>query len=680
MCLTKLDLAIIAVPFVIVTVFSLYLRRYMRSVADFLAASRTAGRYLICTASAETGAAFAVASMEVTAKTGFSLNLWGMFNAMTTLFMILTGYVLYRFRETRALTFHQFLEVRYSRGFRVFAGLLGFLAGVVGFGIAPGVMARFVVYFAGLPTMLHVGGLAVPTFAVLMVLFLGFALFYTISGGQVTVMLTDALEGIISGLLYIVVGIAVVILFTWRQACTVLVSGTPGQSYVNPFDTTHHVDFNVWYMLIGIVMNIYNYRGISTFSAAAKTAHEAKMAGILGWWRGFVGTGFITLIALAAFTVLHHPDFADKQAAINGVLATMENDAVRSQMQMPVAIRMMLPAGVRGAFFTIGLFGVIASFGAALHGLGGTFVQDVVLPFRRSQLDPKRHIRWLRLGNFGVALFGFIFSLFFIPSDALVLFGTLTGAIYMGGAGAVVIGGLYWKRGTTQGAWVAMILGCVLALAGRIGYETWTHGLHAWLLQHTGPGAVHEYLLTHASRFPLNAQWMTLYIAIICTVSYVVVSLLTQEEGFDMDRMLHRGKYALEQSAAPNMAAKRVFSLGKLIGIDEHYTVGDKFIAIGIFTWEFGSNFIGLIILLWNLLFWHWTDSWWLGWFGIRNVLLVTLIGFFVAIWISIGAIQDMRRLLQLLRTVERNDADDGRVRNHHNVGESGNSDSAAGK
>lgn len=670
MALSPLDLAIISVPFVIVIVFALYLRRYMRSVADFLAASRTAGRYLICTASAETAAAFAVAGMEMTSQAGFSLGFWGMFGAMVTLFMILTGFVGYRFRETRALTFHQFLEVRYSRNFRVFAGFLGFLSGIIAFGIAPGVMARFVVYFAGLPISLSVGGLTVPTHAVLMVVFLGFALFYTISGGQVTVMLTDALEGIMSGLMYITVGIAVVVLFSWRQVSVALVSGPPGQSYINPFDTTARADFNIWYMLIGILLSIYNFRGVSAFSTAARSAHEAKMAGVLGWWRGFVGTGFGTLVMLAAFTVLHNPDFAHHQASINTILDTIPNESVRSQMRIPLAIRMMLPAGIRGAFFTIGLFGIIASFGSALHGHGGTFVQDVVLPFRTKPLDPKTHIRWLRLGVFGVALFGFIFSMLFIPSDALMLFGSFAGAIYLGGAGAAIIGGLYWKRGTTQGAWVSMILGCVLALVGRIGYETWNRGLHTWLVQHTGPGALHEYLLAHADRFPLNAQWMSLYIAIISTISYVVVSLLTHEEGFDMDRMLHRGKYAIEKIAEINVAAKRRFSFGKLIGVDEHYTLGDKFIAYGIFTWEFGSNVIGLIILLWNIFFWRWPDSWWLMWMGVRGALLIPLIGFAVVIWISIGAIRDMIKLLRALKTAVRNDADDGMVRGHHNLGE----------
>ena len=62
----------------------------------------------------------------------------------------------------------------------------------------------------------------------------------------------------------------------------------------------------------------------------------------------------------------------------------------------------------------------------------------------------------LRLAIVGVAAFAWIFSYYFGQVSYILMFFAITATIYSGGAGSVIIGGLYWKRGTTAGAWAAM--------------------------------------------------------------------------------------------------------------------------------------------------------------------------------------------------------------------------------
>ena len=64
-----------------------------------------------------------------------------------------------------------------------------------------------------------------------------------------------------------------------------------------------------------------------------------------------------------------------------------------------------------------------------------------------------QHLRVLRCSILGVGVFIFFFSLVFQQSEYIFLFFAITGAIFAGGRGAVIIGGLYWKRGTTAAAW-----------------------------------------------------------------------------------------------------------------------------------------------------------------------------------------------------------------------------------
>ena len=151
--LHPVDLGIIGIVLAIVIGFAIYSQRFTRSVADFLSANRCAGRYLLTVASgsAGMGAISIVATWEKFYQAGFTALFWGQMLAPIGLLMALSGWIIYRYRETRAMTLAQFLEMRYSRRFRVFTGVLCWVSGVLNYGIFPAVTARFFIYFLGLP-------------------------------------------------------------------------------------------------------------------------------------------------------------------------------------------------------------------------------------------------------------------------------------------------------------------------------------------------------------------------------------------------------------------------------------------------------------------------------------------------------------------------------------------------
>src|SRR5260370_42455107 len=75
---------------------------------------------------------------------------------------------------------------------------------------------------------------------------------------------------------------------------------------------------------------------------------------------------------------------------------------------------------------------------------------------------------YMRAHTSGVGIFIFSFGLVSKQSEHIFLFLAITAAISVGGSGAVLIGGLYWKRGTTTAAWSAMITGSTVAVGGII--------------------------------------------------------------------------------------------------------------------------------------------------------------------------------------------------------------------
>ncbi|HSH92839.1 MAG TPA: hypothetical protein VK968_01700, partial [Roseimicrobium sp.] len=460
-------------PLVVVLIVGIYANRYLNSVSAFLSSGRLAGRYLLAVSRGEmqAGAVVFVAAFEVFSKAGFSLTWWGWINNPIWVVVGISGFVIYRYRETRALTLAQFFEIRYNKSFRLFTGALGFLAGIANFGIIPAVGARFFVYFLGFPESITVLSCTVPTYIPVMAVFLSITVLITITGGFITLMITDCVEGIISQLFYLAIIFALITMFSWSQIIETLGHRPVGHSLINPFDSSGLKDFNLAFVLMGIFGGLYGtmaWQHQSAYNSASITPHESRMSGILSGWRETGKIAVIALLACCAMTYLNNPDFAVQSAGAHAELAGIQDARVQEQMQIPVALSHLLPNGLRGAFCAILLMGLFGGDAVHLHSWGSIFVQDVILPLRKRPMAPANHIRLLRFSIAGVALFAFLFGCFFSQTEYIMMWWSITGALYVGGAGAAIIGGLYWKKGTAAGAWAALLTGSGLSISGII--------------------------------------------------------------------------------------------------------------------------------------------------------------------------------------------------------------------
>lgn len=665
-----LDWLMLLIPLCGVIAVSVVARRYMRSVADFMAGGRVAGRYLVAVSDgmAAMGLITVVAQFEFYYKSGFAVGHWYNLAVPIWLFINLTGYIVYRFRETRALTMAQFFEIRYSRKFRIFTGILAYVSGIVNYGIFPAVAANFFIHYCGLPQTVVIGGATISMFGALMALFLGVALFIVLGGGHLTSMVTDCVQALFGYAIYIVIAVVILSMFDWSQISTTLLDRPPGESLLNPFDTGKLQDFNLAYVIISIIGSVYAYmawQGNQGFNAAAASPHEAKMGRILGTWRAGALFVMLALIAVAAYTFMHHPDFASGAAAVERELSTIADETLRTQVAVPVAVSHFLPVGVLGGFAAIMLFLMISTDTTYLHSWGSILIQDVVLPLRKKPLTPKQHIFWLRASIVGVALFAFIFSLLFRQNDYILMFFSITGAIYLGGAGSVIVGGLYWKRGTTAGAWCAMIAGALLGGGGLLLQQTWTTVVDRLAAYGFDPA----WLVAHREKFPINGQWMWFYAFTAAIVTYIVVSLLTCRAPFNMDRMLHRGAYARAEDRPQMKQATRRNWLDRYLGIDEEFTRGDRALSYGVFVWTFVTFCIWLIATAINLVpAWRWTGEGWSHYFRYVGIWIPFVVSVVTSIWFTWGGIRDLRRLFRRLAVMSRNVLDDGRVMDHQNA------------
>lgn len=619
-------------------------KKFVRSVADFLSAGRSAGRYMITVSQgmAAIGAITIVGQWEMNYVAGFALRWWEFIMAVVLLAITVSGWVLYRFRQTRALTIAQFLEMRYSKNFRIFTGVLAFISGLLNFGIFPAVSARFLIYFTGIPLYFNVAGFEISSFPVVMASFLLISLYFVFAGGQIAVIITEFIQGVFSNFTFLVIIIFALFFVNWDQIFQAVITAPKDASLINPYKTSEVPDFNFWYFLINVIGVIYaklSWQGSQGFNSSAKSAHEAKMGEVLGNLRDIPKWLFLVFIPIIAYTILHNSDFQSVASSVNATMTEIGSKEVQNQLRIPLVLSKILPVGVMGAFMAVMLMATIGTHNSYMHSWGSIFIQDVVMPFRKKPFEPKQHLRVLRLSILGVCVFIFFFSLVFPMTEYIFLYFAITAAIFVGGSGAVIIGGLYWKRGTTAAAWSALIVGSVVSVIGII-------------LQQIDPD------------FPINGQYFWGIAMGVSSLVYILVSLLGKKQSFDMDKMLHRGKYAIKEETVivDEVPVKGL----KMLGMGKEFTRGDKFIYLTAYTWTFAWVAVFIVGTLFNLSGDVPDSSWMSFW---KYFVIINLVAsIIVIVWFTLGGIKDFKDMLLRLKTMVRDHSDDGSVQNQNTM------------
>ena len=681
-----IDWAIVLGMLVFIFAVAISTKKYTQSVADFLAANRCAGRYLLCIAEGMSGlgAISIVAYFELYYEAGFTGSWWGMVLWPVALLLTLSGWVSYRYRETRAMTLAQFIELRYSKRLRIFAGIVAWTAGVINMGIFPSVGARFFIYFCGLPET--VPWLGVSTYAAMMILLLVISLVFVFLGGQITVMITDFIQGMFANVAFLIIQFVIFWMFDWGEIISVLETAPQNASRINPFEASAVEGFNFWYFVIMAVISVYAWRawqGSQGYFCSAKSAHEAKMAGILGEWRGMVLFLVLMLLPIGAWVVMHHPDQTETAGQVSQALEVIDNERIQRQMTVPVVLVKTLPVGVAGLLCAVMLAAFISTHDTYLHSWGSIFIQDVILPFRKKPFTPRQHV-WLLRGSITfVAVFIFLWSLLFKQTDFIIMFFMMSGTIYVGGAGSCIVGGLYWKRGSTIGAWLALGIGVVMGAGCLVLTQVWSSHFYPWMA-HDAPGLLNalktavDWIAHHVpgidwqvgpDEFPFKGLWIRFFAVVLAIGAYVVSSLIVshvlKRPAFDMDRLLHRGRYARKGERGEDV---QVPTGWRAVLPSEEFTFWDKCIYYGKLGWTLVWIAVFVIGTVYGLSCETTNEGWAVFWW--INVTITVIVGVGTTIWFFFGGLHDIKDLYNTLGTLKRDHRDVGMVVCGHDLSE----------
>lgn len=765
-----IDWCIMLIPFFLVLWLAMYAGKFVRGVADFLAAGRVAGRYVIAVGDVASGMSVItiVALVEAKYQCGFAMSFWETLMLPLGTIFSLSGYCIYRYRATRSLSIGQFLEMRYSRSFRVVAATIRTIAEMITNAIGPAVAANFFIFFLGLPHRFTVCGINLPTFVLLTGFLLIIATIVIWPGGRISLLITDCFQSLLSYPVFVVLVGYVFLNFNWgKDIAPVMMDRVAGESYINPFDINQLRDFNLFALVFNLTNSILNraaWIGNDT-TGSGRTPHEQKMANILGTWRNGFAAVMQIVIALMIICLMAHIKFADKahdirlklsnkiideiivdtndrariskavsnvpvqrhrigideplsrkknidtpyleatlnemravsvEKAVTGLEGATKEEAAKEataqanakfqnfrslyhQMMMPVALRNIFPVGLMGVFALLMIMLLVSTDDSRIFNASSTIIQDMVLPFIKRTPSPKEHLAMLRWASVGVAVFFFIVAVFFTQLDYINMFTTIMCCLWIGGAGPIMVFGLYSRFGNTVGAYCSLIFGSGISLTGLLCQRNWADHLYPFLLEKGWVQPIGKFLEACSSpfepfviwrmdavKFPINSYEIGMIAMVSGVIAYIIGSLVTFRKPYNLDRLLHRGEYAIDGEKQEKIPWSIKSVWNKLIGITSEYTLGDRIIAWSVFSYNIIYKLIlaFIAVLIWNRIS-PWPKEWWGDYFYVTIILIPSIAGIVTTVWFMTGGIIHLRQLFRDLARRVDNPLDNGQVDGH---------------
>ena len=530
-----------------------------------------------------------------------------------------------------------------------------------------------------------------PVYAAIMLVLLGISLLFTLTGGQIAVLVTDFIQGSFTNVVFLVISVYLLFSLDWhvlgealsiaedtaRQEAAANSAGVVRDNFslIDPLRSGDVENFDVFYFLIavfGLFFTWIGWQGNQGYYTSAKSAHDARMGRVVGNLRPVIQTLTIVLLPVCAIMLLHHPNYAAQREQIMATLGTIGSEQLQSQLRVTVAIQTLLPVGVAGCLAAVMFAAFVSTHDTYLHAWGSIFVQDVALPFRNlllkrtAPLGARAHLWLLRGAIAGVAVFIFLFSLFFSQQQDIFMYFALTGTVYLGWVGACIIGGLYWRKGTSAGAWAAAFVGAGLAVIGW--YMTYFWEQSQAIMQHLVPGlwdwAVSVRPDLAGAKCPITAQWLWFGTMIGSALVYALVSLISiyifRAQACNLDQVLHRGEYARDDDkmGLPPTGLQAFSAKG--------FSIPDKILFYGSLAYSILTLAVFVIGTVYAVFVGVSEDGWMRFWW-IYCIVMVVLTAVF-SVWLLIGGAYDLRELYRLLSNIKRSALDDGTVVGNRNL------------
>ena len=456
-----LDWLIVAVYMAATVGVGLYMNRYIRDMGDYIVAGRSLkSRLAVATMiGSELGLVTVMYSAQKGFTGGFAAFHIAVIAGVVTFIVGMTGFIVVPLRRLGVMTIPEFYEKRFSRGVRIFGGLLLALAGILNMGLFLKAGALFVTGLTGLTDPGSV--------AVVMTVMLALVIVYTIMGGMVSVVITDYIQFVVLSFgMILTCGMAVYAL-GWSTIIET-VAAVHGASGFNPMlkgSSGFGPAYIMWMIFTaGLVSCAVWQTSVMRACAAESVAVVRRLYrwSSIGFLIRFMIPQFLGICALTYF--FNTPELRGFFFDESGLPTT---DPATTLQAMPLFLSQILPAGIIGLVGAGLLAAFMSTHDSYLLCWASVLTQDVVAPATNEQLNARWRLTLSRMFILLIGLFLLLWGLWYDLGQDLWDYMAVSGAIYFTGAFTLLLAGLYWRRASTVGAYLALIAG--IGRSGRSG-------------------------------------------------------------------------------------------------------------------------------------------------------------------------------------------------------------------
>ena len=446
--MSYIDIIIIALYLSIIFLIGILSRKYVSSFSDFMIANRSVSLSLGVVTML--GTELGLITVMYNAQTGinglFSSFHIGFAAFIVTLFIGLTGFVVVRLRKMKVKSIPEYYNIRFGPKTRILGAILLCLGGILNMGLFLKVGAIFIQTIFGLN---NDDNLLVIIMFILIVL----VLIYTISGGMISVIVTDYIQFVILSIGFIFCIFFSIKTLGWNSLFTDLETLVgKGDNYqiqkiYNPLSSMGGFYIS-WQVVLGFVSAVIWPTSI-TRVLSIKSSDLVKKQYI---WSSF---SFLIRFLIPCFL---------------GICAFIYFDGNTNNQTlslMPKYLNEILPVGVLGIVVAGMLAAFMSTHDSYLLCWSTIITNDIIEPLSKKELTSDFKIYITRFIIIILGVYIFYWGMFYEGSDAIWDYLGITGAIYFTGAISVVVLGLYWDKASSTGAILSLLAG----LSSIVGLE-----------------------------------------------------------------------------------------------------------------------------------------------------------------------------------------------------------------